>query len=98
MYRTAAGAVGMKPDRLADLCATADLLVMRAAPLWVWREEYDRPKRRAYIDVDPGFTQISIANVDPGLSEGIARCDRRFTVGHQVGEPGCPVPSRAGCG
>ena len=35
----------------------ADLLIMRAIPLWDWRAEYDQPKRRIFIDVDPGFTQ-----------------------------------------
>ena len=51
----------------------------RGAIVELAEEEYSRPKRRAFIDVDPGFTQITIANGDQGWAEGIARCERRFT-------------------
>jgi len=96
IYRTNEGSVGAPIERLLEFCATADLLVMRAVPLWVWRPEYDRPRRRAFIDVDPGFTQISIANGDKGLAEGIARCERRFTLGQRIGTPDCPIPTDGG--
>jgi len=96
IYRTNAGSRGLPLDRFLEFCAAADLLVMRAVPLWVWRPEYDRPRRRAFIDVDPGFTQISIANGDKGMAEGIARAERRFTVGQHIGDAGCPVPTAGG--
>jgi len=96
IYRTNGGARGLPVDRLLDLCARADLLVMRAVPLWVWRSEYDRPRRRAFIDVDPGFTQISIANGDKGIAEGVARAERRFTVGWHIGDAGCTIPTAGG--
>lgn len=96
VYRTNAASVGMSGGDLAEFCRAADLLVMRAVPLWVWRKEYDLPRRRAFIDVDPGFTQISIANGDKGLAEGIARCERRFTYGQRIGQADCPVPPSGG--
>lgn len=96
IYRTNAGSRGMPLERFRDICARADLLVMRAVPLWVWRPEYDLPRRRAFIDVDPGFTQISIANGDQGIAAGIARCERRFTVGQRLGASDCPVPLDGG--
>ena len=96
IYRTNESSVGAPVERLLEFCATADLLVMRAVPLWVWRPEYDRPRRRAFIDVDPGFTQINIANGDKGLAEGIARCERRFTLGQRIGAPDCPIPTDGG--
>src|SRR5439155_15289871 len=58
IYRTSEASLGYSLERFQELCAAADLLIMRAVPLWVWRKEYDGPRRRIFIDVDPGFTQI----------------------------------------
>jgi hypothetical protein len=96
IYRTDEGALGMPLSKFIEFFSSADLLIMRAVPLWVWRSEYDRPRRRAFIDVDPGFTQISIANGDKGLADGIARCERRFTVGQRIGAPDCTAPTAGG--
>jgi hypothetical protein len=96
IYRTNAGSRGLPLDAFLDFCTSADLLVMRAVPLWVWRPEYDRPSRRAFIDVDPGFTQISIASGDQGIAEGVARAERRFTIGQHIGDAGCPIPTAGG--
>ena len=96
IYRTSEGSVGLPLADFIEVCSTADLLIMRGVPLWVWRKEYDGPRRRVFIDVDPGFTQISIANGDKGLAEGIARCERRFTLGQRLGEPDCPLPTAGG--
>lgn len=96
IYRTDAGSRGMPLERFTDVCRAADLLVLRAVPLWVWREEYDLPRRRAFIDVDPGFTQIAIANGDKGIAEGLARCERRFTVGQRIGAENCLIPQNGG--
>jgi hypothetical protein len=96
IYRTDEGSRGAPLERFVEFCSRADLLLLRAVPLWVWRKEYARPQRRAFIDVDPGFTQISIANGDKGLAEGIARCERRFTVGQDIGQPGCIAPKAGG--
>jgi hypothetical protein len=46
--------------------------------------------------VDPGFTQISIANGDKGIAEGIARAERRFTLAQRVGMDGCVIPDSGG--
>ncbi|HEY5346267.1 MAG TPA: glycosyltransferase family 1 protein [Verrucomicrobiae bacterium] len=96
IYRTDAGARGMSQERFTEICSEADLLVMRAVPLWIWRKEYDLPRRRAFIDVDPGFTQIAIANGDKGIADGVARCERRFTVGQHIGDANCPIPQNGG--
>ncbi len=96
IYRTNGGSAGAPLEEFLAFCAEADLLVMRAVPLWVWRREYDLPRRRIFLDVDPGFTQISIANGDKGLAEGIARCERRFTLGQRVGASDCPIPLAGG--
>jgi len=93
IYRTTTESAGMAIDALQAVCARADLLIMRAIPLWDWRPEYDQPRRRAFIDVDPGFTQMQIASGDKGIMDGIARAERRFTLGQHVGDPGCPIPT-----
>ncbi len=96
IYRTNSGSKGLPLERFIELCSQADLLILRAVPLWTWRPEYDRPRRRAFIDVDPGFTQIAIANGDRGLAEGIQRCERRFTMGQRIGARDCAVPAAGG--
>ena len=96
IYRTNGGSTGAPLEELLSFCEGAELLVMRAVPLWVWRKEYGQPHRRIFLDVDPGFTQISIANGDRGLAEGIARCERRFTLGQRVGAMDCPIPDFGG--
>ena len=48
-----------------------------------------RFRRRAYVDLDPGFTQVWHAQGSLNLSGH----DVYFTVGGNVGRPGCPIPS-----
>ena len=92
-YRAGDESFGISPTDFADICSSADLLIMRAIPLWVWRPEYTLARRRIFIDVDPGFTQMNIAAGDVGLADAIARCDKQFTIGQNIGEPGCRVPT-----
>lgn len=96
IYRDNYRSLGMSSESFLDVCARADLLLLRAVPLWNWRKEYERPKRRAFLDVDPGFTQITLANGDPGWREGVARCERRFTYGQRIGAADCPAPTAGG--
>lgn len=96
VYRTNKESCGATLKTFGEFCAAADLLIVRNLPLWDWREEYDRPTRRAFIDGDPAFTQISIANGDAGLASAIARCERRFTVGYRHGAADCAIPDAGG--
>jgi hypothetical protein len=69
-----------------DRAADAELLVNISGHLAI--EAIKRaPERRAYIDVDPGFTQI--------WADGarLAGHDTYFTVGENIGRPGCPIPT-----
>src|SRR5687767_2982753 len=92
IYRTGEESRGMPLSTLLDACAAADLLIMRAAPMWTWRPEYERPRRRAFIDVDPGFTQFAIAR-GGGLAEPLTRYERFFTYGQNIGRADCPIPT-----
>ena len=96
IYRDNYRSLGMPLERFLDVCSAADLLVLRAVPMWNWREEYGGPSRRAFIDVDPGFTQITLANGDQGWVDGVARCERRFTYGQRIGAEDCPIPDAGG--
>jgi hypothetical protein len=96
IYRDNYRSLGMPLEKFQRLCATADLLIMRAVPFWNWRKEYETPKRRAFIDVDPGFTQITLANGDKGWLEGVAKADRRFTYAQRIGSDNCPIPETGG--
>lgn len=92
LYRAGDNSVGMPLEEFHDFCNDADLLILFAVPLARWRPEYDYPKRRVYIDVDPGFIQIDIVNGHRELNETIGKCERLFTIGQRFGEPGCLVP------
>jgi hypothetical protein len=96
IYRTDKDSRGMTLERFKEICRSADLLIMRATPLWTWREEYNGPRRRAFIDVDPGFTQITLANGDQGWLDGVAKAERRFTLAQRIGAPDCPIPQTGG--
>jgi hypothetical protein len=92
IYRTNTESAGMSVEKLHAVCAQAGLLLIRAIPLWDWRPEYDLPRRRSFIDVDPGFTQMNIASGDQGFADAIRRYDRLFTLGQRFGALDCPIP------
>jgi hypothetical protein len=49
-----------------------------------------RFRRRAYVDLDPGFTQIwQVQGADLGLDAH----DVHFTVGENIGQPDCDIPT-----
>jgi len=71
-----------------EIAASADLLVNISGHLTL-EPVRRRVRRTAYIDLDPGFTQFWHA-------QGTARLaahDFYFTVGENVGTPGCPIPT-----
>ena len=96
IYRDNYRSLGVPLEKFLEVCGNADLLILRAVPFWNWRKEYELPKRRAFIDVDPGFTQITLANGDQGWVDGVARSERRFTYGQRVGAADCPIPDAGG--
>ena len=91
-YRAGDESRGMSVAAVRDLCARADLLIVRAVPLALWRAEYDKPRRRIFIDADPGFTQIGYAQGREDLSVTVRRCERLFTIAQRIGKPGCTIP------
>lgn len=82
--------VGLERGALLDHASNSELLVnlsghLPAGPL------FDAVRRRAYVDLDPGYTQIWH---DQGAAHlRIAEHDVHFTVGLNVGRSDCPVPT-----
>jgi hypothetical protein len=93
IYRAGDQSVGMPEDEFVERCSEADLLIARGCPLDLWRPEYDRPRRRVFIDSDPGFTQIRLHNRDASLCQTVEKCHHLFTVGQRVGFADSRVPT-----
>jgi hypothetical protein len=79
---------GWSRERFAAFCADADLLLDLCASV--------RPpdllaaaRRSAFIDLDPGFMQLWMTQQELGQRSH----DLFFTVGQNIGRPGCPVPT-----
>lgn len=81
---------GMTYVELLDLAAAADLLVNISGHLSL-ELLMRRLRRKAYIDLDPGFTQFwhAAGNAGPRL----AGHDFYFTVGENIGTPICSIPT-----
>jgi len=81
---------GIAFGRVLDVAAGADALINISGHLTL-DAVFERVARRVYVDIDPGFTQIWHAQGATGL--GIARHNFHFTIGENIGTPGCPIPT-----
>lgn len=80
---------GLTRAEVADLAAGADLLVNISGHL-ADPELFGAFRRRAYIDIDPGFTQFWHAAGQNGAR--LAGHHLYFTIGELIGDFGCPIP------
>jgi hypothetical protein len=81
---------GPSDDELCELAARAELLLnisgnLTAEPL------LGAPHRRAYLDLDPGYTQIW--NRTGLLAAALARHEHLLTVALAIGAPSCMIPT-----
>jgi hypothetical protein len=84
------GTHGLTMAELMDVAGEAALLVnisghLDLAPL------LGRMKRKAYVDIDPGFTQFWHAAGQEGSR--LAGHDYYFTIGENIGRPECSIPT-----
>ena len=79
----------MSRARLERLLGGADLLLNLSGTLTDERL-LARFAQRAYLDLDPGFTQLWHATGQADM--GFARHDRFVTIGHGIGAPGSRIP------
>jgi hypothetical protein len=75
-----------------DVCSKADLFLNLSGGSWLWRDEYASIPHSAYIDTDPGFTQLDAAN-RPARLEFLSRYHTLFTFGRNIGTPASAVPT-----
>jgi hypothetical protein len=88
LYDGEATSFGMSAAALDELAGEADLLLNLAGPLAA-SSPLLRIARRAYVDLDPGFTQIWSQQLDLGLDQ----YHFFFTVGQNVGRPEFRIPT-----
>jgi len=88
--RTSEWTRGRSREHLRQFAAASDLLVNLSGNLTV-PEVVEAVGTTAYVDVDPGFTQIWHA--DPAVPYAVPRHDHYFTIGENIGTPSCPIPT-----
>ncbi len=81
---------GMDFQRVLDFASGAEALINISGHL-SFEPVMERVRRRVYVDIDPGFTQIWHAQGATGL--GLEKHDLHFTIGENIGAPDCPIPS-----
>jgi hypothetical protein len=82
--------VGLPYDRLQEIARRADLLV-NISGLLADEALAENVPLRAYLDLDPAFTQLWHAT--EGIDMRFAGHNRFVTVGQAIGRPGCDVPT-----
>lgn len=83
---------GLPWPRLLRLAESAALLVNISGHLTL-EPLLQRVRRKAYIDIDPGFAQFWHA--DPTTPFELRGHDHYFTIGENIGSPDCPIPTGA---
>lgn len=81
---------GRSRDDLRRFAAASDMLLNLSGNLTV-PDLVEAVATTVYVDVDPGFTQIWHA--DPATPFDVPRHDHYFTIGENIGTPGCPIPT-----
>jgi hypothetical protein len=81
---------GVTLEELVDVAEAADLLVNISGHLRI-QSLLDRIGRKAYVDLDPGFTQFWHASRTAGAP--VTGHDYYFTVGENIGTPECDIPT-----
>jgi hypothetical protein len=93
---------GIGDNQWQEICASAELMLVLSGGCWVWRDEYLKIPRKAFIDSDPAFTQMWLdklqrdAGPDPKnapLLEFFKAYDRHFSFGSNIGSPACTIPT-----
>src|SRR5207249_1431399 len=58
-----------------------------------WFDELERCQRRAFVDGDPLFTQVAMAQGRGVKTAALAHYTCLFTYAERMGKPGCMVPA-----
>jgi len=82
---------GLPRERLARLYGEADALFNVCAATRL-REEHMRCPVRIYVETDPVFEQIRVAEGDRKAIEDLQDHTHHFTYGENLGQPDSPIP------
>jgi hypothetical protein len=84
---------GARAHDATALCRSADL-VLSYSGMWgnPLRDWFETVPHRATIDGDPGFTQVRNLS-DPAFRKRCEAYTAFFTVGANIGKPGCTIPA-----
>ena len=81
---------GVPEAALRDIANSAELLVNISGHL-TWLMVMTRVRRKAFVDIDPGFTQVWHSEGNPNVR--LEGHDLYFTIGENIGRPGCDIPT-----
>ena len=81
---------GIAYRELLDVAEAADLLLNISGHLTL-EPLMRRLRRKAYLDLDPGFTQFWHASGHDGAR--LSGHDFHFTIGENIGTPDCGIPT-----
>lgn len=82
---------GISRERLLRLYGEADAL-LNLCGATALREEHLRCPVRLYVETDPGYEQIKLAQGDSEAKEFLDAHTHHFTYGENLGKPDCPIP------
>jgi hypothetical protein len=82
---------GLSRERLTHLYRDADA-IFNVCGATVLTEEHLRCPIRVYLETDPVFEQIRVAEGDRIAIEALEDHTHHFTYGENLGEPDCPIP------
>jgi hypothetical protein len=84
---------GRTKDQWQSICRDADLFLNLSGGCWFWRDEYAAIPHSAFIDSDPGFTQLAIAKSEGWYPDFFRNFQTHFTFGRNIGTPRSAVPT-----
>ena len=76
---------------LCSALDNAEFVMTMGDPTWF--DDLERCSRRAFIDVDPLFTQVDLLSGTDLISNVLSHYNILFTEGLLIGKPNCTVPS-----
>ena len=80
--------VGLSREDIAKVAGEVDLFLNQFG---AYTSVLDRVRRSVYLDIDPGHTQIWQEQY--GVDMRLRGHDLYLTIGLNLGEPGCPLPT-----
>ncbi len=82
---------GLSLSKLKDLYGKADALINVCGTTRL-RDEHLRCPIRIYLETDPVYEQIKLAQANPLTKEFLDAHTHHVTYGENLGTPGCPIP------